>query len=81
MKRCPITYQEISEGSYSKTGLNRLNPSLQNLRPFPYSRKQQVQEAQKRMTKMSIAGVQPKLSAQLSVKEEVFKVVDKQNPH
>jgi len=77
MKRCPITYQKISGGAYSKTGLNRLNPSLQNLRPFPYSRKQQVQEAQKRMTKMSIAGVQPKLSAQLSVKEEVFKVVDK----
>jgi len=77
VSRCPITYRHIDSGRYSKTGLNKLNPSLQHLRPFPYSRKEQIQEAQKRMTKMSIAGVQPKLSAQLSVKDEVFKVVDK----
>lgn len=77
MKRCPITYQKVTSGRYSKTGLNKLNPSLHNLQPFPYSRSEQIQEAQKRMTKMSIAGVQPKLSAQLSVKEELFKVVDK----
>lgn len=77
MNRCPITYQEIPAGTYSKTGLNKLNTSLQNLQPFPYSRKEQIQEAQRRMNKMSIAGVQPKLSAQLSVKDEVFKVVDK----
>ncbi len=77
MKRCPITYKEINSGSCSKTGLNRLNPSLQELQPFPFTRSEQIQEAQKRMTKMSIAGVQPKLSAQLSVKNEVFKVVDK----
>lgn len=77
MSRCPITYQPIDSGRYSKTGLNKLNPSLPNLRPFPYSRKEQIQEVQKRMTKMSIAGVQPKLSAQLSVKDEVFNIVDK----
>jgi serine/threonine-protein kinase HipA len=77
MKCCPITYEPLESGRYSKKGLNKLNPSLQDLRPFPYSRKEQIQEAQKRMTKMSIAGVQPKLSAQLSVKDEVFKVVDK----
>ncbi|MDZ7721078.1 MAG: HipA domain-containing protein [Balneolaceae bacterium] len=77
MKRCPITYQEISSGTYSKTGLNRLNPSLKEMAPFPLSQREQIREAQKRMTKMSIAGVQPKLSAQLSVKEGVFKVVDK----
>lgn len=77
MSRCPITYDEIENGRYSKKGLRRLNSSLQNLKPFPYSRSEQIKEAQKRMTKMSIAGVQPKLSAQLSVKDEVFKVVDR----
>src|SRR5699024_11303189 len=51
--------------------------SLQNLKLFPFSHKEQILEAHKRMTKMSIAGMQPKMSAQLSVKEEVFKVVDK----
>ncbi|MDR9407210.1 MAG: HipA domain-containing protein [Balneolaceae bacterium] len=77
MTRCPITYQEVTSGTYSKTGLNRLNPTLKELGPFPFTRREQVREAQKRMTKMSIAGVQPKLSAQLSVKEGIFKVVDK----
>jgi serine/threonine-protein kinase HipA len=67
----------VTSGIYSKTGLNRLNPSLKELNPFPFTRREQVIEAQKRMTKMSIAGVQPKLSAQLSVKEGIFKVVDK----
>ncbi|MDZ7716966.1 MAG: HipA domain-containing protein [Balneolaceae bacterium] len=77
MRRCPITYQEIEEGRYSKKGLRKLNSTLQHLKPFPYSRSEQIREAQRRMTKMSIAGVQPKLSAQLSVKDEVFKVVDR----
>jgi len=77
MSRCPITYEEIEKGRYSKKGLRRLSSSLQSLKPFPYSRSEQIKEAQKRMTKMSIAGVQPKLSAQLSVKDEVFKVVDR----
>lgn len=77
MRRCPITYQKVTSGTYSKTGLNRLNPTLKELAPFPFTRREQVREVQKRMTKMSIAGVQPKLSAQLSVKEGIFKVVDK----
>ncbi len=77
MSRCPITYEEIVSGRYSKTGLNKLNPALVNLQPFPLDRREQIREAQKRMTKMSIAGVQPKLSAQLSVKDQSFKIVDK----
>ena len=76
MSLCPITYRKIDKGRYSKKGLRKLNSSLQNLKPFPYSQSEQIKEAQKRMTKMSIAGIQPKLSAQLSVKDEVFKVVD-----
>ncbi|MGM0587270.1 MAG: HipA domain-containing protein [Bacteroidota bacterium] len=81
MSRCSLTYEEIEEGRYSKKGLRWLNPALKNLKPFPYSRSEQIKEAQKRMTKMSIAGVQPKLSAQLSVKDEVFKVVDRQGSY
>jgi serine/threonine-protein kinase HipA len=76
MKRCPITYEEINSGRYSKTGLNKLNPALKELKQLPYTRKEQIQEAQKRMTKMSIAGVQPKLSAQLSIKNKTFQIVD-----
>lgn len=77
MKRCPITYEPISEGRYSKTGLHKLNPALNELKPLPYTQKEQIQEAQKRMTRMSIAGVQPKLSAQLSIKDSTFKIVHK----
>ena len=77
MTRCPITYEEITSGRYSRTGLNKLNPALKDLKSFPFDRREQVREAQKRMTKMSIAGVQPKLSAQLSVKNQVFRIVDK----
>jgi len=77
MSRCPITYQEIASGRYSKTGLNKLNPALDNLKPLPLDRREQIREAQRRMTKMSIAGVQPKLSAQLSVKDQTFTIVDK----
>lgn len=77
MSRCPITYEEIAGGRYSTAGLRKLNPALKNLQPLPLSHEEQIQEAQKRMTKMSIAGVQPKLSAQLSVKNQTFKIVDK----
>lgn len=77
MKRCPITYQEITEGLYSKAGLRKLNPALQSLHPFPYDRKAQLTESQKRMTKMSIAGVHPKMSARLSIKDTCFKIVDR----
>ncbi len=77
MKRCPITYKAISKGLYSAAGLRKLNPALNQLELLPYNREEQIREAQQRMTKMSIAGVQPKLSAQLSVKEKTFKVVDK----
>lgn len=77
MMRCPITYEELSSGRYSKTGLHRLNPALHDLRLFPFDRKAQLQEARKRMSKMSIAGLQPKLSAQLSIKDQVFQPVNK----
>lgn len=76
MKRCPITYQPINKDQrYSTEGLKLLSPHLKNLEDLPFSASEQRQEAAKRAGKMSIQGVQPKLSAKLSVKNERFEVV------
>lgn len=72
MDRCPITYQRISDGTYSKNGLRLLNPALRDLKPFPYTRSEQLLEARTLMCKMSIAGIQPKMSARLSIKGSCF---------
>jgi serine/threonine-protein kinase HipA len=77
MKRCPITYQSISNNdSYSKQGLSLLSQKLSILNPLQYSAQEQRLEAIKRAGKMSIQGVQPKLSARLSVPHATFEVVD-----
>jgi serine/threonine-protein kinase HipA len=76
MSRCPITYESISEGRYSRKALHKLSPQLDELLDLPYSVEEQLQEAERRATKMSIQGVQPKLSAKLNVKGKVFEVVD-----
>ena len=76
MSRCPITYETISEGRYSRKALHKLSPKLDELLDLPYSVEEQIHEAETRATKMSIQGVQPKLSAKLNVKGKVFEVVD-----
>ena len=76
MKKCPITYEEIKDGKYSKKGLALLSPVLSCLNDFPYSAKEQISEAIARAEKMSIQGVQPKLSVRLNVSEKIFEVVD-----
>lgn len=77
MKRCPITYELImDEQTYSKRGLKLLSPQLQDLAILQFSAEEQRQEAISRVGKMSIQGVQTKLSAQLKVKEGYFKIVD-----
>lgn len=76
MNRCPITYESCGTGRYSQKGLGRLSRRLRQLRDFPYTAEQQRQEAAIRAWKMSIQGVQPKLSARLNVKESVFEVTD-----
>ncbi|HMB96979.1 MAG TPA: HipA domain-containing protein [Balneolaceae bacterium] len=77
MKRCPITYEDIDSGLYSKKGLNRLNPALNSLKLLPFTEQELILESQERMSKMSIQGVQPKLSARLSVKNKCFTIVNK----
>jgi serine/threonine-protein kinase HipA len=48
--------------------LKKLSPKLTNLKDFPFSAEDQVKEAIARAAKMSIQGVQPKLSVRLDLK-------------
>ncbi|MBI4411276.1 MAG: HipA domain-containing protein [Deltaproteobacteria bacterium] len=78
MKHCPITYQPIDEKeTYSAEGPKKIAPALKGLRPFPYSAEEQRKEARLRAGKMSIQGIQPKLSANINIKEMVFEIVDR----
>ncbi|MFQ6610464.1 MAG: HipA domain-containing protein [Fidelibacterota bacterium] len=76
MNRCPITYEECGQDKYSRKGLNLLSGQLTNLDDIPYSAQEQIEQSIARAGKMSIQGVQPKLSARLSVKNNRFEVVD-----
>ncbi len=77
MKRCPITYEEINDSEqYSRRGLRLLAPKLKNLNQIQLTAQEQRTEAVARAGKMSIQGVQTKLSALLRVKEEFFEIVD-----
>lgn len=77
MKCCPITYELIAdEDNYSKRGLRLLSPQLKHLKPLEFSAAEQRQEAVARVGKMSVQGVQTKLSAQLKIKEGRFEIVD-----
>jgi len=74
---CPLTYTTIdATEKYSVTGLKKLSPLLKNLQDFPYTSEQQLIEARNRADKMSIQGVQPKLSARLNIKNQVFELCD-----
>jgi serine/threonine-protein kinase HipA len=77
MNLCPITYTPCSESRYSEAGLKLLGGRLRTLKDFEYTAEEQRKEAFNRAAKMSIQGVQPKLSAVLSIKDEKFILVDK----
>ena len=77
MKRCPISYELCGNKKYSPIGLRRLASNLDDLNNLPWTSEEQVQEAAARAGKMSIQGVQPKLSAILSIKDRKFVVQDK----
>lgn len=53
-----------------------LSRQLGELRDFPYTREEQLEQARQRAVKMSIQGVQPKLSAVLSLRAQTFEIVD-----
>ncbi len=76
-QRCPITYEALPKNQrYSLSGLRKLSPHLKALDVFPYSAESQRIEARKRANKMSIQGVQSKLSAKLNITDEKFEIVD-----
>ena len=75
MSRCPVTYEE-SESKYSANGLKLLSRNLSDLKDIEYSAEEQRHEAAIRATKMSIQGVQPKLSAILNIQHSKLEIVD-----
>lgn len=77
MNRCPITYELCQDKKYSTLGLKQLSKNLKNLKDFPYTAKEQIQLAAQLAAKLSIQGVQPKLSIKLNVSQEGFQVVEK----
>jgi len=77
MNRCPISYSPCGENRYSEKGLKLLASGLLNLNLLPYTAEEQRIEAFNRASKMSIQGVQPKLSAILNAKNECFEIVDR----
>jgi serine/threonine-protein kinase HipA len=77
MRACPITLEPLEAGEiFSKAALRSLHPRLMQLEPLALSQEEQLRQARLRADKMSIQGVQPKLSAVLKPKEGCFKVVD-----
>ena len=79
MKRCLITYEGFEgEGDYSAQGLKLLDRRLGSLSSLEYTAEEQHQQAIDRAGKMSIQGVQLKLSAVLKIREGRFELVDKE---
>ncbi len=77
MNICPITYEPCGNKKYSAKGLKLLSSKLKKLNDLSLTQEEQLKEAAARAVKMSIQGVQPKLSAKLRIKEERFEIVDR----
>jgi len=76
MNICPITYTPCGDDQFSEAGLRLLSTELKVLKELEYTAEEQRIEAYNRASKMSIQGVQPKLSAKLSIKDGKFEIVD-----
>jgi len=77
MPYCPITLEKVrKEEVFSRAGLRALHPKLDALQPLDLSQEDQLREARLRVDKMSVQGVQPKLSATFSLKRRKFEIVD-----
>lgn len=76
MNHCPITLDSCGENKYSKRGLGLLSPKLLLLEDFPYTAKEQLEQAAEHASRLSIQGVQPKLSVRLNVSKKGFEIVD-----
>jgi len=88
-QRCPLTYEVLSQndnseasrergyGAYCAQGLKTLSRNLKALKLFPYTREEQIDFAKRMAGKLSIQGVQPKLSAVLDVRQESFVLTER----
>lgn len=77
MSRCLITGETWEgEGPYSPQGLRLFDRRLTKLDPLAFTQAQLLEEVQTRAGRMSIQGVQPKLSAILRVTEGQMEIVD-----
>jgi serine/threonine-protein kinase HipA len=74
---CPFTYKSCGDKKYSDEGLKSLARNLLFINDLPFSQEEQLREAAARADKMSIQGVQPKLSARLNTHNSVFELVDR----
>lgn len=75
IKRCLFSYEIINKNeNYSQSSLRKLHRQLKCLDPFPYSREEQLETAKKMAVKLSIQGVQPKLSVDLNLKTSSFEL-------
>ncbi len=79
--RCPINYTKIKSGKYSLEALHSLSPKLHKLIDLPLTLSEIRQEYIRRAGKMSIQGVQPKLSMKLNIKDQQFEIVDTKGKH
>lgn len=78
MNRCPITYQICKKGKrYSEDGLKALSRNLKELQPFPFTEKEQIKIASQLASKLSIQGIQPKLSIILNTEQQQFEIVER----
>lgn len=76
MNKCPITYEPTGAKKFSSEGLKKISNKLMDLKDLTLDAKGLRQEAMKMASKISIQGVQPKLSAVLSIKDQQFTLVD-----
>ena len=78
-QRCPITYEVCDiEKQYSQRGLNLLDRNLKYLKSFSFKPEEQRLRAIQLAEKLSIQGIQPKLSVTLNVEKAEFEIVEKE---
>jgi serine/threonine-protein kinase HipA len=77
MNKCPVTYEPCGEDRYSVKGITMFSRRLQSINDFPYSEQEQRIEAALRAGKMSVQGIQPKLSVRLNLQKAMFEIVDR----
>ncbi len=76
MRKCPLSYLEV-DGRYDVTALHRVHPKLTDLADLPYASEELRREARELADKLSIQGVQPKLSARLALKDQAMEIVER----